>query len=403
MPVFCRLNKFVILFSVIATIVLFCGIVWAQKPAQNKTVVVIGSAPVYSGNVQSAREKAIQEGLVTAVARMTEEILQVEALVDNFPRINELVYEQTDKYVQDYKVLTETTSESGKFYRVVVQATVAGKKMAKLLSSKGILQTRTTLPSVVFLIAEQNVKEILPQYWWGAGMGNFQSVSERAVAEVLKTKGFKVVGHKNVRLHQMVDWVADAQPVLSDEQAAEIGTNLKADVVVVGSSSANESTNTMGYEIKSFNGLFKARVLRTETGEEMFAVSRDSVATNVNEYEGGIEALLGVGNVAGETLADQLASAWRKLLEKPSQVEIIVEGTNQLANFVKFRKALSNISGVEGIQVKEIKANQATLLVNFHGKAEDLASALMLKTFEKFGIDIYEIAEDSLKIALISG
>jgi hypothetical protein len=223
------------------------------------------------------------------------------------------------------------------------------------------------------------------------------------VAEVLKTKGFKVVGHKGVRLHQMVDWVADAQPVLSDEQAAEIGTNLKADVVVVGSSSANESTNTMGYELKSFNGLFNVRVLRTETGEEMFAVSRDSVATNVNEHEGGIEALLGVGNVAGEALADQLASAWRKLLEKPSQVEIAVEGTNQLANFVKFRKALSNISGVEGIQIKEIKPNQTTLLVNFHGKAEDLASALMLKTFEKFGIDIYEITENNLKIALISG
>jgi hypothetical protein len=65
-------------------------------------------------------------------------------------------------------------------------------------------------------------------------------------------------------------------------------------------------------------------------------------------------------------LADQLASAWRKLLEKPSQVEIAVEGTNQLANFVKFRKALSNISGVEGIQVKEIKSNQTTLLVDFH-------------------------------------
>ena len=403
MPDFCRFNKFVTLFSVIATMVFFCGIVRAQKSVQNKTVVVIGSAPVYSGNVQSAREKAIKEGLVTAVARMTEEILQVEALVDNFPQINELVYEQTDKYVQDYKVLTETTSDSGKFYRVVVQATVSGKKMAKLLSSKGILQTRTTLPSVVFLIAEKNVKEILPQYWWGAGMGNFQSVSERAVADVLKTKGFKVVGHKNVRLHQMVDWVADAQPVLSDEQAVEIGTNLKADIVVVGSSSANGSANTMGYEMKSFNGLFDARVLRAETGEELFVVSRDSVSTNVNEYEGGIEALLGVGNVAGEALADQLASAWRKLLEKPSQVEIVVEGTNQLANFVKFRKALSNISGVEGIQVKEIKPNQTTLGVNFHGKAEDLASALMLKTFEKFGIDIYEIAEDSLKIALISG
>jgi hypothetical protein len=403
MPVFCKYNKVVIVFSVIALMILPGSIIWAQKSVKNKTVVVVGSAPVFSGNVQSAREKAIRDGLVMAVARMTEEILQVEALVDNFPRVNELVYEQTDKYVQDYKVLTETTSDSGKFYRVVVQATVAGRKMAKLLSDQGILQVRTALPSVVFLIAEQNVKEILPRYWWGAGMGNFQSVSERAVAEVLKTKGYKVVGHKNVRLHNMVDWVADAQPNLSDERAVEIGTNMNADIVVVGSASASESTNTMGLEMKSFNGLFNARVLRTETGEEMFAVSRDSVATNVNEHEGGIEALLGAGNVAGEMLAVQLASAWRKVLEKPSQVEIVVGGTNQLANFVKFRKALSNTSGVEGIQVKEIKPNQTTLLVYFHGKAEELASALMLKTFEKFGIDIYEIAEDSLKIALIAG
>ena len=403
MAAFSSFNRFALLISIIATMVLNFGQVQAQESAQNKTLVVVGSASVHRGNVQGAREKAINDALVAAVARMTEEILKVEALVDNFPQINELVYEQTDKYVQDYKVLTETATGSGKFYRVVVQATVAGKKMAKLLSKAGILQTRTTLPAVVFLIAELNVKEVLPQYWWGVGMGDFQSVSEQAVAEVLKTKGFKVVAHKGVRLHTIVDWAAEAQPDVTDEQATELGANLKADIVVVGASSANESTNIMGYEMKSFKGLFNARVLRTETGEEMFAISRDAVTTNVDEYEGGLEALSGVGTVAGEALGDQLASAWRKILEKPSQVEIVVEGTNQLANFVKFRKALSNISGVEGIQVKEIKPNQSTLLIVFHGKAEDLASALMLKTFETFGLDIYEITENHLKIALISG
>jgi hypothetical protein len=259
------------------------------------------------------------------------------------------------------------------------------------------------LPSVVFLIAEQNVKEILPQYWWGHGMGNFKSVSEQAVVEVLKAKGFVVIEHRGVQLHKLVDWMADAKPELSNEQASELGAGLKADVVVVGISSVGESPNIMGYEMKSFKGNFSARVLRTETAEEMIAISKEAVATNANEHQGGIQALSDVGNVAGETLAEQLTVEWRKFMEKPSQVEIIIEGTSKLANFVKFRKALSSVSGVEGIYVKEIKPNEATLIVDFKGKPDDLASALMLKTFETFGIDIYETADTFLRIALIPG
>ena len=402
MLAFLRLNRGALLLSVLAAATIICGPLQAQESAQNKIFVVVGSANVLKGNVQSAREAAIKAGLVTAVARMTEEILKVEALVDNFPQVNELIYEQTDKYVQNYKVLTETPSGSGKIYRVVVEATVAGKKIAKQLSSEGILQVETKLPAVLFLIAEQNVKEILPQFWWGEGMENFQSVSEQAAAEVFQAKGYTVISHNGIRLQQFVDWASESLPNLTDEQAIELATNLAADIVIVGTSSVDDSTNIMGYEMKSFKGIFQARALYRETGEEMAAVSQDAVATNADEYEGGLAALSSVGTTAGETLAQQLAVQWRKLLEKPSEVEIAVEGTNKLANFVKFRKALSNISGVEGIRVKEIKPNEATLIIDYKGNAEDLASALMLKTFDTFGIDIYELTQDSLRIALIS-
>ena len=402
MLAFLRLNRGVLLLSVLAAATIICGPLQAQESAQNKIFVVVGSANVLKGNVQSAREAAIKAGLVTAVARMTEEILKVEALVDNFPQVNELIYEQTDKYVQNYKVLTETPSGSGKIYRVVVEATVAGKKIAKQLSSEGILQVETKLPAVLFLIAEQNVKEILPQFWWGEGMENFQSVSEQAAAEVFQAKGYTVISHNGIRLQQFVDWASESLPNLTDEQAIELATNLAADIVIVGTSSVDDSTNIMEYEMKSFKGIFQARALHRETGEEMAAVSQDAVATNVDEYEGGLAALSSVGIAAGETLSQQLAVQWRKLLEKPSEVEIAVEGTNKLANFVKFRKALSNISGVEGIRVKEIKPNEATLIIDYKGNAEDLASALMLKTFDTFGIDIYELTQDSLRIALIS-
>jgi hypothetical protein len=211
-----------------------------------------------------------------------------------------------------------------------------------------------------------------------------------------------VISHNGIRLQQFVDWASESQPNLTDEQAIELAANLAADIVIVGTSTVDDSTNIMGYEMKSFKGIFQARALHRETGEEMAAVSQDAVATNADEYEGGLAALSSVGTTAGETLAQQLAVQWRKLLEKPSEVEIAVEGTNKLAHFVKFRKALSNISGVEGIRVKEIKPNEATLIIDYKGNAEDLASALMLKTFDTFGIDIYELTQDSLRIALIS-
>jgi hypothetical protein len=59
------------------------------------------------------------------------------------------------------------------------------------------------------------------------------------------------------------------------------------------------------------------------------------------------------------------------------------------------------IAGVEGIQIEEIKPNETTLIVKYKGKAEELASALMLKSFETFGINIYEVMQNNLRIALI--
>ena len=83
----------------------------AQDSATTKTYVVVGTSALYGGNVSAAREKAISDGLVTAVALMTKELLKVESLVDNFSQLNELLFDQTDTFIQGYKVLTEAGQE----------------------------------------------------------------------------------------------------------------------------------------------------------------------------------------------------------------------------------------------------------------------------------------------------
>jgi hypothetical protein len=373
---------------------------YAQQRVQDKTFVVIGSSRLQGTNIQAARDRAISESLVTAVALMTEEVLKLDSLVENFPEVNSVIFGNTDAFVQEYKVLTET--EAGKFYRVMVKVTVAGKKIAKKLSTAGILRAKIDLPSVLFFISEQNLQDESPRYWWGKQMGGFEAISESTMADILRARGYPIVEHRGIGVDKLAELGSAEKPELSDEEAINLAARLQAEAVILGTAVASPTASVMGDDLKSFKVVLNARVLGTETGDELANIARTSVTANVDDAAGGREALKMAGTLAGDDLAIQLAAAWRKLAEKPSRLEIFVEGTGNLANFVKFRRALSGIPGVEGIRVKEIKPNETTLIADYKGKAEQLASALMLQNFENFGVNIYEISKQNLKVALVS-
>ncbi len=372
-----------------------------QASGKTKTYVVIGAAAVHGGNVSAAREAAISNGLVMAVALAIEDILQVDSLVDNFSQLNERLLDQPNTFVRDYKVLTEAAR--GKSYRVVVEATVSGEEISNQLSDAGILRTQTTLPRILFLVAEKNVREPLPIYWWSAEDSNFESASESVMAERLKETGFEIIDHRGARQEPLVNWEGFDKPALTDQEAVMLGVGLKADVVVLAMSTAVPSTNLMGSDLRSFNGTVTLRAIRTDSAELLVNFTRTATAANEDDAVGGKEALVNAGDLAGQELAHQLAAVWQRQAGRPAVVELSILGTGHLASYVKFRKALNTISGVEGIRVKEIKSNEAVLLVEYKGEAKDLAAALMRKSFKSFGIHISEVAEKLLRIELVQG
>lgn len=371
----------------------------AQDTADLKTFVVIGTATVHGTNVSAAREKAIADGLVAAVALMTEELLQVEAFVEHFAKLNELLFAQTSTFIRGYKVLTGASQK--KLYRVVVQATVSGQKISKYLAEAGILGVQTALPSVLFLIAEQRLEDPFPGFWWGAEAEAFVSLAEATMVERLEEAGFTVIDHEDARNRYQVNWDAYDKPELTDQDAAELGSLLKADVIVKGTSVVSPATNIMGSAMRSFNGMITARAIRTDSAEPMLNLTRTAVAVNENDLAGSREALEDVGSLAGQALAEELTAAWQKQAGKPALVEMIIRGTSHLANYVKFRKSLNTISGVGGIRVKEIKPNEAGLLIEYKGKPNDLAAALMQQNFESFGINIFDVTRDTVRVELI--
>ncbi len=390
--------RITVLSTIVLTLLGFGVTTGAAKTAGN-TFIVVGTGVVSKQDVTAARQQAIANSLVSAVGLVTAELLSVESMVDNHEKLNAIVYTQTGKYVRDYKVLTE--GAFGDQYRVMVQASVSRNTLKNRLTRAGVIRAHKTMPKVLFFLSEQDLQQPDPRYWWGQGMAYSKPVAESAIAEVMREQNFKIIEHSRRVQRMAIQAVTDTAEI-SPEEAINLGKALNADVVVIGNATADEAPNVMGDSVRSFKGLINARAYRTKSGEQIAAVTRTAVAANVDEVAGGRDALRGSGSLVGEQLATDIEDAWQKEKLEADKIEVALTGTRNLTNFVMFRRMLNPVEGVEGIAVQELKADTAVLKVTYKGNARELANLLMLRAFDTFGINIYEVGEDNLKIQLIS-
>jgi hypothetical protein len=108
-----------------------------------------------------------------------------------------------------------------------------------------------------------------------------------------------------------------------------------------------------------------------------------------------------VGSRSAGELAALIASAWQEQGPGGNQFEIQLSGTRNLVNFVQFRRALTTVAGVERVQVRELRADDAAIGVSYRGETTELADAIKLQAFETFGVSITDVAPERLKVKLI--
>lgn len=393
-----RLSKQILLL-VLFLVMMLPGGVQAEEQLHTKTVLVIGTSRIYADKVTVARDRAISNSLVSAIENVTKDFLPLESLIQNFQAINEILFGNTKEFVQGYKVLREVLS--GDTCRVMVQATVSIDKIQQQLSIAGIMIGKKSMPRLLFFIAEQSTEDSLLQYWWGEGMSEVKSVAENGMAAVMMEKGFLIIDYGELAQNFRNETLSLGSE-LYHQEVVKLGVRLNADVVIVGKSIAGNAPNIMGKNIKSFKGTVTVQAFRTDTGEEIAYASQTTVSADVDEVAGGNAALSDAGALAGRDLSLQILEEWQKEIKKLVNIELFVEGTANFANFVQFRKTLNDILGVNRIQLKEMRLDESVISVDFQGNAKELADALMLKAFDSFGINIYEVSQDRLRIELIS-
>ncbi len=388
----------------------------AQVSPETRTVKVIGSSAIHDKNIANAREEAVASSLVTAVNLAALEILPLDALIHNFEKLDEILYAHPVKFVQGYKVLAEF--RSGNVYRVMLEATVSADQLNALkthmaTSPDSTEEQKPSNPRILFLVSEQNLADRTPKYWWGDASKFGHPISENAMNEKMREKGFTVLKHGYLSHDADMKSPISLQPELSNEEAVKIGSRLKADVVIVGKSVVYKVSAAEG-GIQSFSGTVSTRAIRISTGEEIASSLQTAVKRGRDETAGSRDALVSAGYLAGEDIASQIVSAWQKVslpfpesgtdfsgASSPGKVELVVKGTAKLGNFVRFRKALTETPGIKDIRIRTMRSDEAVISLYFQGSVKSLRDTLQKKTFKLFSLKLHDMSGNALYVELV--
>jgi len=382
----------------------------AQIQPENNIAIVIGTAVIQNKNTAKAREDAIASGMALSVEQIGLTLFSPDILAQNFPKFNSVLHGHAQDFIENYQVLAE--SEAGSIYRMMLKSTVSTELLKGKLSGFTAIQEEDQTKEdqnktkILFLIAEQNLENISPEYWWGENKNPPAALTEQTMTDRMRAAGFAIIDHGNGPPDVDVVAAIIFQPDLDNLEAVNIGKVLNADIVIVGKAIVYKIMDTEDSEIPSFNATLTFRVLNPKTGEEITSLLETAVKKNADEIQGSKDALRSAGTAAAEKLAARISKMVSKISQAEKQdsgrMELIITGIKNLGNFVRFRQMLSNAEGIGDIRLHEMKSNQAVISIDFKQSPQKLAETLSMQQFELFNIKIDQISEKRLNIELIT-
>lgn len=370
----------------------------ATPETDRNVVLAMGESRIYT-DIPAARTAAVNQCLTFAVQNSAIGMIPFTGLAEKFDRIADLLSSEQNQFISDYKVLKEISTD--KHYRVLVQVTVSTAKLKEALAGAGLVLGPANLPKILFLIAEKPAEAPSMDYWWKTEKSFFRAdAAVSAMKTVLAAKDFVLIDTDMISPEMYADLGLKAE--LTDDQAIAIGRRVQADIVIVGDAVVQETSNRMGESLRTFQAVVNARGISVETGEPVASAMITQTSVSQDRDTGSHQSLSMAGEQAALSMAGQILSKWQELLDNKEQITIHIQGADILPYLVVFRNTLGKIDGVTRQQTLEMTPDAAVLQVRFDGgTSQDLADALLVKSFNTFGINIYDIDATKLSIELV--
>ena len=370
---------------------------------QSQDITVTGVSAILQGDKAIARDTALNDAMRKAVEQAVGTVVSAETVVENYQLISESILTKTQGYIQNYKIIRE--SSSAELYQVTISATVALENLKNDLAALGILMQRVQKPRVLFMIAEQNIGQGFFVFWWhgkseSKGQHYDVSASETALKEEFLKKGFNVV-----------DFSAAAEKIeitnayriadLTDGGAISIGRQLGAEIIIKGKAVANEGPRTTGSNVGSYMADITATALKADNGAVLGSAKGHGVSRHISGVTGGAEALDKAAREMAERMIDQIVAKWSNEVSGGGLVRLTVKGIGEYSDFVKFKDVLQGqIRGVQAIYQRSLEGGTAVLDVEMKGNAQQLADEIARKNFGDIPVKVIGSSANTVEVSL---
>jgi len=381
-------------------IIILAGYSFAQQPSQSQVVKAEGMGAIINNNKTMARDNAIEDALRKAVEQAVGTLVSSETMVENFQILSDRIYTKTEGYIQNYRIISEVPMDN--IYKVIIEATVTSGNLKEDLAAVGVLMARKHKPSVILLIAEQNIGREHFRYWWGHHVSEADlSITETVFMEKLEEKSFNVIDHAAKSGNMKVS-KAYRVASLDNNVAVSLGNQYDAEVVIVGKAIAKYIGNVVGSSMKSCQANISARVVRTDNGAVVASGTAHGAAVHIDQITAGSEALKKAASDLISQLMEQIVSAWGKEVGGTTLVRMTINGISGYHDFLKLKNVLKKeVRGVKGIHQRSMTAGVAKLDVEVKGDGQSLADGLAVKDFENFSINITDVSQNYVELTII--
>jgi hypothetical protein len=371
-----------------------------------QTVTAEGMASA-QGNPAIARDNAIQDALRKAVEQAVGTMVASETLVENFQVVRDNIYNKSQGYVKEYKIVKESPGKD--LYAVTISATVSTESLKNDLGALGLLIARVGKPRTLFMIAEQNVGQEILLYWWGwwgrggaafAGQSVEMAVSETVLKEEFLNRGFNVIDISAVTGKFEISnayRIAD----LTDTGAREIGRKMGAEIIVKGKALAKEGPRTAGSSVGSYLADITLSVVRVDNGQVLASVRGNAAARHVAQHVGGNQAIENAARQVADKLVEQITAKWTAEMSGGQLIQLTIRGLGGMKDLIKVKEFLkTKVRGVQNVIQRSFERNEAVLEVDAKTTAQQLGDELAAKPIQGLDLDVVAATGNTLELCV---
>ncbi len=191
-------------------------------PVHANQVIAIGSAEIYSGNVGSARNQALQNAQRQAVEQGVGALIDSNTISENFQIIKDEILSSSRGFVTNYEILEEGRTEDGAAYQVKIRANVSDKGIRDKLTALRILHKKMGNKRLMIVYHKRDPE---------ASSRKFQTIPSLlgTLRDEFNTAGFRVFNdqvmnnvYKAIEVATIIDRPTESLLALALDQQAEI-------------------------------------------------------------------------------------------------------------------------------------------------------------------------------------